>query len=105
MYISVSFINGLYFTFVWVFSRLYCYQQDLLCLLFLSLNLSGFNMSFVKCGSYESCRIAGYTPDLRREEVEDSLRLALKYGVKFVQVKHGMADITFSFNSKGRPTC
>ncbi len=77
MYISVSLINGLYFTFVWVFSRLYCYQQDLVCLLFLTLNLSGFNTSFVKCGSYESCRIAGYTPDLRREEVEDSLRLAL----------------------------
>uniref|UniRef100_A0A671N863 Matrix metallopeptidase 20a (enamelysin) n=1 Tax=Sinocyclocheilus anshuiensis TaxID=1608454 RepID=A0A671N863_9TELE len=28
-----------------------------------------FNMSFVKCGSYESCRIARYTPDLSREEL------------------------------------
>ncbi len=79
--------------------------QDLVCLLFLPLNLSGFNMSFVKCGSYESCRIARYTPDLSREEVENSLRLALQIwseaaALKFVQVKHGMADIT-SFNSKG----
>uniref|UniRef100_A0A672RHK6 Matrix metallopeptidase 20a (enamelysin) n=1 Tax=Sinocyclocheilus grahami TaxID=75366 RepID=A0A672RHK6_SINGR len=79
--------------------------QDFVCLLFLPLNLSGFNMSFVKCGSYESCRIARYTPDLSREEVENSLRLALKIwseaaALKFVQVKHGMVDITFSFNSK-----
>uniref|UniRef100_A0A673K4D7 Matrix metallopeptidase 20a (enamelysin) n=1 Tax=Sinocyclocheilus rhinocerous TaxID=307959 RepID=A0A673K4D7_9TELE len=62
-------------------------------------------MSFVKCGSYESCRIARYTPDLSREEVENSLHLALKIwseaaALKFVQVKHGMVDITFSFNSK-----
>lgn len=80
--------------------------QDFVCLLFLPSNLSGFNMSFVKCGSYESCRIARYSPDLSREEVENSLRLALKIwseaaALKFVQVKHGMADITFSFNSKG----
>ncbi|XP_050985634.1 matrix metalloproteinase-20 [Labeo rohita] len=50
-------------------------------------------------------RIARYTPDLSREEVENSLRLALKIwsdatALKFVQVNHGMADITFSFNSK-----
>lgn len=59
-------------------------------------------MSFVKCGLYESCRIARYTPDLSREEVEDSLRLTLKIWsdaapLKFVQVNHGKADITFSF--------
>ncbi|RXN07617.1 matrix metallo ase-20-like protein [Labeo rohita] len=65
----------------------------------------GFNMSCVKCCSYESCRIARYTPDLSREEVENSLRLALKIwsdatALKFVQVNHGMADITFSFSSK-----
>jgi len=63
-------------------------------------------MSFVKCGSYESLRIARYTPDLSREEVENSLRLALNIWsdaapLKFVQVNHGRADITFSFLSKG----
>ncbi|XP_067307836.1 matrix metalloproteinase-20 [Pseudorasbora parva] len=51
-------------------------------------------------------RIARYTPDLNREEVENSLRLALKTWsdaapLKFVQVNHGKADITFSFLSKG----
>ncbi|XP_043115846.1 matrix metalloproteinase-20 [Puntigrus tetrazona] len=50
-------------------------------------------------------RIARYTPDLSREEVENSLRLALKVwseaaALKFVQVKHGVADINFSFNYK-----
>ncbi|XP_056119479.1 LOW QUALITY PROTEIN: matrix metalloproteinase-20 [Rhinichthys klamathensis goyatoka] len=50
-------------------------------------------------------RIARYTPDLCREEVENSLRLALNMvmlhaPLKFVQVNHGKADITFSFLSK-----
>ncbi|XP_056329005.1 matrix metalloproteinase-20 [Danio aesculapii] len=50
-------------------------------------------------------RIARFTPDLRPEDVESSLHLALKIWsdaapLKFVQVKEGRADITFSFNSK-----
>ncbi|XP_051962553.1 matrix metalloproteinase-20 [Xyrauchen texanus] len=50
-------------------------------------------------------RIARYTPDLSREEVEKSLRMALKVWsdaapLRFVQVNDSKADITLSFNSK-----
>ncbi|KAG7470571.1 hypothetical protein MATL_G00115260 [Megalops atlanticus] len=50
-------------------------------------------------------RIETYTPDLRREEVETSFRLALKTWsdnapLKFVKVDRGEADIMISFGSK-----
>lgn len=87
-------------------SQLVLKPKDFVCLLFLPWSLSGCSMSFVKCGSCESCRIARYTPDLSRGAVENSLRLALNIWsdaapLKFVQVNHGNADITFSFLSKG----
>ncbi|KAI1893424.1 hypothetical protein AGOR_G00123580 [Albula goreensis] len=49
-------------------------------------------------------RISKYTPDLRREEVETSFRLALKMWsnaapLRFVKVDRGRADIMISFRS------
>ncbi|XP_043974901.1 matrix metalloproteinase-20 [Gambusia affinis] len=49
-----------------------------------------------------SYKIAKYTPDLSREEVEKSFRLALKMWsdaapLNFVKVNHGKADIVFTF--------
>uniref|UniRef100_A0A3P8YM85 Peptidase metallopeptidase domain-containing protein n=1 Tax=Esox lucius TaxID=8010 RepID=A0A3P8YM85_ESOLU len=50
-------------------------------------------------------RIANYTPDLTKEEVETSLHLALKIWsdmapLKFIKVNHIKADIVFSFARK-----
>ncbi|KAJ8414648.1 hypothetical protein AAFF_G00038500 [Aldrovandia affinis] len=50
-------------------------------------------------------RIEKYTPDLRREEVETSFRLALKTWsdaapLRFVKVDRGRANIMISFNSR-----
>ncbi|XP_078140175.1 matrix metalloproteinase-20-like [Centroberyx gerrardi] len=47
-------------------------------------------------------KIAQYTPDMKREDVESSFRLALKIWsdaapLRFIQVHHGKADIVFSF--------
>uniref|UniRef100_A0A3B5R4K4 Matrix metalloproteinase-20-like n=1 Tax=Xiphophorus maculatus TaxID=8083 RepID=A0A3B5R4K4_XIPMA len=48
------------------------------------------------------CRIAKYTPDLSREDVEKSFRLALKMWsdaapLNFVKINHGKADIVLTF--------
>ncbi|KAJ7995445.1 hypothetical protein DPEC_G00244640 [Dallia pectoralis] len=52
-----------------------------------------------------SYRIANYTPDLTRQEVDTSVHLALKIWsdmapVKFIRVNHFEADIVFSFARK-----
>ncbi|KAJ8368811.1 hypothetical protein SKAU_G00088390 [Synaphobranchus kaupii] len=50
-------------------------------------------------------RIAKYTPDLRREQVENSFRMALKMWsdaapLRFLKVDRGKADIMISFSSR-----
>lgn len=52
-------------------------------------------------------RIAKYTTDLRREEVERSIHVALNMwsgaaDLDFIKVDHGEADIVISFETKGR---
>ncbi|KAK6296054.1 hypothetical protein J4Q44_G00337670 [Coregonus suidteri] len=52
-----------------------------------------------------TCRISQYTPDLTREEVDTSFRLALKIWsdaapLKFIKVNHDTADIVLSFARK-----
>lgn len=53
------------------------------------------------------CRIAKYTPDLSREDVEKSFHLALKMWsdaapLNFVKINHGKADIVLTFAHKGK---
>lgn len=47
-------------------------------------------------------RIARYTPDMKRDDVEKSFRLAFKMWsdaspLRFIQVNHGKADIILTF--------
>ena len=52
-----------------------------------------------------ACRIAAYTKDMKRGDVENSFRSALKIWsdvtrMKFIKVNTGKADIVFSFARK-----
>lgn len=52
-----------------------------------------------------ACRIARYTPDMKKEDVEKSVRSALKMWrdatpLKFIKINHRKADIVFSFSRR-----
>lgn len=54
-----------------------------------------------------ACRIAKYTPDMKREDVEKAFSSALKMWsdatpLQFIKVNHGKADIVLSFARRSK---